>query len=145
MHQSERCLKWTFSPIQQDPVRWILVVLILAVCSSLVLWWLGPNWSSLLLITVFLFSLRDFLLPASLVVDDMGLTISTPLTGAKCWPWEEIAALERGPRGMRLLLSNGTRRRIPQAPDQAAFEELCLRVEAYLKGADEPEQAESGS
>ncbi len=139
MHQSEHRLSWDSNPFRRDPVRAVLVVLILVVCSSLTVWWLGYGWPTLTLITLFVFSLRDFLLPSNMVVDGMGITLSAPLTGAKCWSWDEISGVEAGPRGLHLLLNNGTRRRIPQAPDLAALDELRLRVKEYLQGENAPE------
>jgi len=105
--------------LKEAPGRGLLVLAILLLVASLVLHALGASAVSALLILVFLFSLRDFLFPTTLLLDDEGLRASSPLTGGAHWSWWRIERLELQAGGLWLTPRGGRRRRLP-APDGAA-------------------------
>lgn len=112
-------VQWSRHPLKEAPGRGLLVLLILLLVSSLVLHTLGASAASTLLIVVFLFSLRDFILPTSVLVDEAGLSVSAPLTGSRLWTWEALSSLESRADGLWLAPAKGRRRRLP-APSSDA-------------------------
>jgi hypothetical protein len=113
----------------------ILLAAILILVSSLVLYWLGWTWPSGLLLLAFIFSLRDILFVRSVRIDDMGIALSHPLTGARHWEWEELEPLKLHPD--RLLIPPiGERVRVAPAPPV----DLRARLQEWLdwQAADPP-------
>lgn len=86
-------ITWSTWPLRRQPKRAILLVFIILLLSSLVLFWLGWTWQSGALICALVFSLRDFLFARSVLVNREGLTLSTPLTGARLHPWTDVSEL----------------------------------------------------
>jgi len=92
----------------------VLGIVLLASLSTL--YWLGLSSHAALLIVVFVFSLRDFLFPSSCSLDVEGLTVSSPLLGAKFYPWESIHDLTLESGNPLLHLRSGRLRRLPPLP-----------------------------
>lgn len=112
-------VQWSRHPLKDAPGRGLLVLLILLLVASLVLHALGATAASALLIVALLFSLRDFLLPSSLSIDEEGLRLSSPLTGARFWDWERVAGFERRADGLWLKPAQARWKRLP-GPDPAS-------------------------
>jgi hypothetical protein len=131
-------LQWSRHPLKDAPARGLIVAVILLLASSLVLHQLGASAVSALLIIVFLFSLRDFLLPTAVTVDEHGLRVSSPLTGAAHWPWEDIDTLDQQGEALWLRPRRGRRRRLP-APDAKAAMHFAAWLDWWRHGMPEDE------
>jgi hypothetical protein len=93
MVESPVALVWSHWPLRHRPLLAILLAAFLILLASLVFYWLGWTWQGGLLLVAFLFSLRDILFPRNMRLDEAGLTVSHPLTGAQAWEWRQIEAL----------------------------------------------------
>lgn len=105
--ETPQAISWSHWPLKSRPRQAILLILILFALASLVLYWLGLSWQSGLLLIALVFSLRDFLFARSLMVNREGLSLSTPLTGAKVLPWKDLPPLERRHHVLRVAPRNG--------------------------------------
>ncbi|MCA9782554.1 MAG: hypothetical protein KDC10_03430 [Calditrichaeota bacterium] len=128
----ETHLDWTWHPLARKPVQGVLVVLMILVISGLVLYWLGASAVSAALIVIFIFSLRDYLFPASCRVDEHALVLSSPLTGTRQVGWDQVRSRFQGPRQMKLTLTDGRRVLLPPLPDPDLRAALNTLIERKL-------------
>jgi uncharacterized integral membrane protein len=94
MVERPRSLTWSHWPLKGRPLMAILLIAILILVSSLVFYWLAWSWQAVLLLVAFFFSLRDFLFARTVLIDEQGLTVSHPLTGARHTDWSALGTLQ---------------------------------------------------
>lgn len=132
---SDPVLEWTWHPMARKPLQGVLVLLLILCVIALVLYRLGGTAVSAALLVVFIFSLRDYLFPASCSLDPDGVTVSSPLTGTRRVGWHEVVSHIQGKRQLKLGLHDGRRLLLPPVPD----EDLRRRVLAHLTEHIHPE------
>jgi len=121
-------LEWTWHPMARKPLQGVLVLLLILCVIALVLYRLGGTAVSAALLVVFIFSLRDYLFPASCSLDPDGITVSSPLTGTRRVGWHEVVSHFQGARQLKLGLRSGKRLLLPPVAEEG----LRLRVVAFI-------------
>lgn len=106
--ETPQAITWSHWPPRQRPGQAIMLIIIILLLGSLVIYWLGLTWQSGVLVTALVFSLRDFLFARSLLINRDGLSLSTPLTGARLMPWRDLHPLERGPTNLAVKTRGGS-------------------------------------
>ncbi len=130
-------LAWSHWPPRSRPRQFILLLAIVILSGSLVYYWLGLSWESNVLMVAFIFSLRNLLFARSVLLAEDGLSLSHPLTGARCWKWPEIAGLELENAQLYLSLLNKQRVELPAPPGA-----LHAKVHEWHQWLTHPQRAE---
>lgn len=128
-------LAWTWHPLARNRFQGALVLLLVACVMVLVLYRLGASAVSAALILVFVFSLRDYLLPSSCQIDPDGVGVSSPLTGTRRVGWHEVEACFQGAKQLKLTLREGRRLNLPPAPDTETGQLALALVQAAIESA----------
>jgi hypothetical protein len=134
LDEAPTVLSWTWHPLGRNLFQGLLVLLLILCVAVLVLYRLGPSAVSAALVLVFVFSLRDYLLPSSCQLDPDGVSVSSPLTGTRRVGWQEVEACFQGAKQIKLSLRGGKRLNLPPATDGQTGEQALALITQALAG-----------
>jgi hypothetical protein len=127
-------LTWTCSPIKKNPPIFFVLLAIIVIVSSLVVYWLGFTSQAVVLLIVFLFTIRDLLFPVSCRVNEQGITVSSVILGARYYGWDMIKSFKVAIDGTSptVELADGSIKKLPPVLNPLNSADISTQLTEWL-------------